>query len=423
MKALHINRWDIVGGAARAAYGVHNALLGVGVESRMQVQIKASDDWLITGPASTRARNVGRLKGALGRVVTGLQSDPEGGPRKGSWFPSRLAPGLNASDTDVVHLHWIAEETFSPQELPRIDRPLIWTLHDMWPFCGCEHYAPEGDTARWKSGYTRANRNPAARGPDLDRRLFAMKRKAYARQLSIVAPSTWIADCARQSTLLADKPVTVIPHPLDLDQFQPLDQGYARAALGLPAEATIIAFGAVSGKEDPRKGFDLLSDALHMLKERSAHPDILLVIFGQGTPRNPDVGLPYPVKFTGYLRDNLSLGLLYNAADLFVAPARKEAFGLTSAEAAATGCPVVAFDGTGTAEVVDHLCTGYLAQPFNQHDFANGMSWALETNSDGRLGRAARAKAQNEWSYAVVGGAYVEIYEAAIEAYGHARTA
>lgn len=415
MKSLHLNRWDISGGAARAAHGIHRALLHEGVDSWIQVQIKASDEWRVRGPASNSARYLAQLKSALSRVVTGFQTDPEGGPRKGAWFPSRTAQGINASDTDVVNLHWIAEETISPWEFTRIDRPLVWTLHDMWAFCGTEHYAPEGEGVRWRVGYTRGNRPLGARGPDLDRLLYDIKRKAYDRQMSIVAPSTWIADCARKSNLLADKPITVIPHPQDLDRFRPLDRSHARAALGLPPDATIIAFGAISGKEDRRKGFDLLSDALHWLKDRGLSDDIHLVIFGQNTPQDPHIGLPFPVTFIGYLHDDVSLALLYNAANVFVSPSRQEAFGLTSAEAMACGCPAVAFDGTGTAEVIDHLRTGYLARPHDTADLAGGIEWALVANRDGALCRATRAKAEADWSYAKVGAAYCQVYARAIE--------
>lgn len=421
MQALHISRWDIIGGAARATHGIHNALLQMGVDSRMQVQIKTSDEWRVSGPVSARVRYAGQLKSALGRVVTGLSTEPEGGPRKGAWFPSRLAPGINASDIDIVHLHWIAEETISPRELKRIDRPLLWTLHDMWPFCGTEHYAPSGAGVRWKTGYTRANRSPAARGPDLDRHLYEIKRRAYDRQLSIVAPSAWIADHARESKLLAGKPIEVIPHPQDLDRFKPLDRDHARAALGLPEGAKLIAFGAISGKEDPRKGFDLLSEALTRLKDSGRAENVQLVIFGQAAPRDPDVGVPFPVTFTGYLYDDVALALLYSACDLFVSPARQEAFGLTSAEAACCGCPVVAFEGTGTADLIDHRRTGYLARPQGAADFAEGIEWALAANRDGTLGRAARAKAEAEWSYATVGASYRRVYEAALDTYRGAR--
>ena len=421
MQALHISRWDIIGGAARATYRIHNALLQMGVDSRMQVQVKASDEWRVSGPVSAQMRYAGQLKCALGRIVTGLSTEPDGGPRKGSWFPSRLAPGINASGTDIVHLHWIAEETISPRELKRIDRPLLWTLHDMWPFCGTEHYAPYDAGVRWRAGYTRANRSSAARGPDLDRHLYEIKRRAYDRQLSIVAPSAWIANCARESELLAGKPIEVIPHPQDLDRFKPLNRNHARAALGLRQDATLIAFGAISGKEDPRKGFDLLLEALKRFKNSGQAEHVQLVIFGQSAPRDPDLGVPFPVNFTGHLHDDVALALLYSACDLFVSPARQEAFGLTSAEAACCGCPVVAFEGTGTADLVDHRRTGYLARSQCTADFAEGIKWALAANRDGTLGRAARAKAEAEWSYATVGASYRSVYEAALDTYRGAR--
>ena len=420
MKTIHLNKWDVLGGAARAAHGIHNALLHEGLDSRMQVQIKISDEWRVSGPASSRARYTGKLKSTLSRIITGLQSELEGGVRKGAWFPSHLATGFNTSDADIVHLHWIAEEVISLQEFPSINQALVWTLHDMWPFCGTEHYASEAAAARWKTGYTRTNRASGGRGPDLDRRLYQIKHKAYGRQLSVVAPSAWIADCARESVLLADKPITVIPHPQNLDCFKPLHRGYARTALGLPVEATIIAFGAINGKQDPRKGFNLLSESLRRLADSSFPSRIHLVIFGQSKPRTPNINVPFPVTFTGYLRDDVSLALLYSASDLFVSPARQEAFGLTSAEAACCGCPTVAFDGTGAAGIIDHRRTGYLAKPFDTGDFAEGIAWTLGANRDGALSRAARACAEANWSYATVGAAYRQVYEEAIENHRHA---
>ena len=410
MKVCHLSKWDTVGGAARGANKVHQALLHAGAESAMRVHIKASDDWHVIGPRSDRERYYNQIKPALSRMVGRLQRDPVGSPRKGCWFPSRLSRAFNSSDIDVVNLHWISEETISMRDLHRINKPLVWRLPDMWPFCGTEHYTEEGPEARWKVGYRRDNRPKGARGPDLDRWLWLAKQRAYDRQLSIVAPSPWMANCARQSALLRDKPIRIIPNPLDLAVFKPLDQAFCRKALGWPTEAKILTFGAVGGNQNHRKGFDLLARALEQLRTLDPKAKIHCCVFGQSQPERP-VDLPFSVTWAGAFNDDVALAMVYSASDLFISPARQEGYANTCAEAAACGCPSLGFAGTGAEATIDHRITGYLARMEDADDLTAGIQFGLAANADGALSRAAREKALQEWHFDVVADAYLKLYD------------
>lgn len=68
-------------------------------------------------------------------------------------MPSGWAEKINKMDIDIVHLHWVGAETLSIEDIGRINKPVIWTLHDMWPFCGIEHYAPDLLESRWRNNY------------------------------------------------------------------------------------------------------------------------------------------------------------------------------------------------------------------------------------------------------------------------------
>src|SRR5262249_41322804 len=154
-----------------------------------------SDDWTIRGPDGRGGDFVGRMRGVLGAQTNRLHGTDDIGLRSIGIFPSHLPQAINRSDADVVHLHWVSAETMSVEDIGRIRKPVVWTAHDMWPFCGAEHYAPDGPNARWRCGYTAANRPVAQWGIDIDRWTWRRKRRAWRNAMHIVCPSRWLASC------------------------------------------------------------------------------------------------------------------------------------------------------------------------------------------------------------------------------------
>jgi glycosyltransferase involved in cell wall biosynthesis len=217
---------------------------------------------------------------------------------------------------------------------------------------------------------------------------------------------------------MGDWPITVIPSPIDLNVWAPCDQAQARALLGLPADRPLVLFGAMGGSDDSRKGADLLLAALQRLRIQVAGKPLEqldLVVFGQSRPAQPpDLG--FPIHYSGHLHDDLSLRLLYAAADVMVVPSRQEAFGQTASEAHACATPVVAFATGGLVDIIDHQITGALAQPFDPLSLAAAIRWVLEDPQRRRqLGAAARQRAESLWDPARVAGLYAEVYGQALE--------
>ena len=83
----------------------------------------------------------------------------------------------------------------------------------------------------------------------------------------------------------------------------------------------------------------------------------------------------------------------------------------SASEALACQTPVVAFQCTGIQEVVDHKVDGYLAEPYDSGDLAQGILWCLENNAGNRLGMAGREKVLKEYTFDAVCGKYKELYE------------
>lgn len=411
MKVLLAAQSDNQGGAARASWRLHRALVDSGTESRILVRNKASDDLRVTGPQGKLNKFLVPLRFHLGLALARTQKSTNPNFHSVNRLPSRWARILNNCSEDLVHLHFVAGETLSIEDLGRVQKPRVWTLHDMWAFSGAEHYGDEGPEARWRVGYRRNNRDPGDSGPDWDLRTWKRKRRSWTKPFPLVTPSQWLAQCARESALFHNWPVSVIPNLLDTAAFQPLDRGFCRQVLGLPSDRTIVLFGALGGAGDPRKGYDLLLEALRSWSRTTDSGQIVGVVFGQGEPAVPPE-LPFPLRWMGHLGDDVTLSLLYNAADVMVVPSRQEAFGQTASEALSCGTPVVAFGATGLLDVVDDRVTGYLAHPYDPTDLAQGIAWVLEDPQRyRRLSAAARKRAVALWSPAVGVKAHRALYE------------
>jgi glycosyltransferase involved in cell wall biosynthesis len=437
LNILHVNASDISGGAARAAYRIHRSLVEYGMDhdlhSRMRVISKVSDDpSVIGGPPDVTGSF---WQGPVGRRIHPRLSRQTrrglltGNPNLHSiaWPTTGLGQELqhchHKGQADVVHLHWLGDSTLSIEEIGHFSMPLVWTLHDQWAFCGAEHYTtPPGPgescstDMRFSAGYTPDNRPCHEAGPDLNRRTWLRKRSAWSRPIHIVCPSTWLADCARRSALMADWAISVIPYPLDLQKWAPSDQRQARALLNLPQDRPLVLFGADGGTRDPRKGADLLLQALQMLRADvtgTALEPLELVVFGQSRHAHaPDLGLP--VHYSGRLHDDLSLRLLYAAADVFVIPSRQDNLPNTGIEAHACGTPVVAFRTGGLIDIVDDRITGALAEPFDPASLAASIRWVLEDLPRRKtLGATARQRSERLWDPGRVASMYADLYLAA----------
>jgi len=408
MRIVRVNQSDLNGGAARAAYRIHRSLVGAGVDSEMRVIGKIGDDARVrAGPPAGAGRRVRSLLARVRRRGFRTSNPIIHSP---AWPASGLGRELNASDAEVLNLHWLGFGTLSVEEVGRLTKPVVWTLHDMWAFCGAEHYVDDTPESRFRRGYLKENCPPDERAKDLNRWTWQRKRRHWGRPMQIVCPSRWLAGCARDSALFRDWPIQVIPYPIDLGLWRPLPKATARAVLGLDPAARVVLLGAPGGLKDPRKGGDLALDALARLADGPQRPDQLLV-FGQSQAAG-HAELPLPTHFLGRLQDDLSLVLAYSAADVFVLPSRQDNLPNTAIESLACGTPVVAFNTGGLPDMVDHRRNGWLAPPFDTQALAEGIGWVLQDDRRrAGLGAAARETAETRFSEPVVAKQYAELYE------------
>lgn len=413
MKILHLCTSDYEGGAARAAYRLHQGLRQIGQDSEMLVYFKTRRDASVLAAYPT-AGKLEQQSIRLGpymnrRILRRSPRKAESGYWSANRFPSVMPRIINRIAPDIVHLHWIGDGFLPIPALKHIEAPLVWTLHDSWPFTGGCHLPDLCRRYTESCGHCPQLLHPGEN--DLSRTIWREKQREWQElNLTIITPSQWLAGCAKDSSLFRSRRIDVIPNGVNLRLYRPLDKPFSRAALNLPTDKRLAMFGAVNSAADHNKGFDLLQAALRQLAAGGWNDRLELVIFGADAPQNPpDFGLK--CHYLGTIRDEITMPLVYSAADVFVAPSRQENLPNTILEALACGTPCAAFHIGGMPDMIDHRENGYLAEPYSPADLARGIVWGIEQNHDLRLSAAARLKMEKYFEHEAVSRRILALYQ------------
>ena len=445
MRILIVNTSEQTGGAAVAASRLCDALNNNGVKAKMMVRDKQTDDITVVTCGG------GKLKQKWcflwERFVIWLNNRFS---RQDLFKVSIANAGIDITDTpefkeaDVIHLHWVNQGLLSLQGLQKIlksGKPVVWTMHDMWPMTAICHHAYDCEAYGTSCGDCHFLRRPGKN--DLSARVFRKKQDILNTALTshpspatsqpspltshpspatsqpspatshpspatphpspatiqpsplhFVAVSEWLAEKARRSALIGQFPISVIPNVLSLQQFTIVDRTDARTALEINARY-VIAFGAAR-LDDPIKGFGYLTEALRRLAASPSLPGgthktpmthstlseegIHLLLFGNVRDASIFDSMPVPYTYTylGYISDTYRLSEVYSAANIVVSSSLYETFGQTLIEAMACGCVPVSFDGSGQTDIITHEKNGYLARRLSAESLAEGMEWALK---------------------------------------------
>ena len=400
MKVLSVNTNDSHGGAARAAMRIMQGVQQHGVETQMLVKEKYTRDSAVMLLQQFLPKN------KLYRIVDWVAQKVKNKYHHLLWRPYRktkenvfmsdsrgtqLGGALQKLDYDILHLHWINQRFIKLQDLPK-DKPIVWTLHDSWPFCGVCHYFI--DCERYQTHCGNCPMLHSGKEKDLAYRIFEEKLRAYSDvNLHIVTPSRWLGECAKQSALFGNFPVTVIPNCLETDVYRPLSEQeiderlsvaiehnlalhIVKRAAGEKAARPLILYGAMNAATDRIKGFASLLSALQTLDRQGF--DANLIVFGASESDLPMQFEHISVHFIGYVSNTDLLVTLYNLADVMVVPSLTENLSCAIMESLSCATPVCCFDIGGNSDMVEHQVNGYLAKEKDNEDLAKGICWCVE---------------------------------------------
>jgi glycosyltransferase involved in cell wall biosynthesis len=420
MKVALINTSDSGGGAAEACMRLLKALQLQGVDVTMVVQHKKRTE----GAVYTVERNIfGKLRSKINFFLERLPFIFFHERDKSVRFAFSTAnAGTDISrskvidEADIIHLHWTNSGFLSVHDLKKLialDKPVIWTLHDMWAFTGGCHYAGPCNHFKNQCGNCYFLRDPKDNDISHDGWLRKKDMLSTAQNLSVVTCSHWLGEVAMKSTLLKGLNISAIPNPIDTELFSPKEKAAARAKWGINPSAKIILFGAAN-INDRRKGIGFLVEALKQLHiTYLSDAPVEVVIFGKN--KHFDVtSLPFPVQQLNTISAPTDLAEIYSAADVFVSPSIEDNLPNMIMEAMSCGTPVVAFNTGGIPDLIDHQVNGYMAEFKSPVDLSEGINDVLSPAHHDDYAGAARDKVKRMFNNEKVAGQYIDLYNSVL---------
>lgn len=409
-----VNTSERKGGPSIAAHRLMEALRKSGVKAKMLVCDKQTGEQ----PVVTLEHTLPVAFKALWELFTIFRSC---GFRREHLFDVALAnTGVDITklpefvQADVIHLHWVNQGYLSIKSLQKIldsGKPVVWTMHNMWPCTGICFYA-RGCRLYETECHDCPYLLRGAGKRDYSQRVFEKKRKLYeGADITFVTCSEWLKQEAQKSALLKHQRVVSVPNPIHLGVFHPMNKVKARHLMRLPEEKKLLLFG--SGKRhDPRKGMEYFVEGVaQLLKQHpEARREYAVVVLGEKVDHNARVRYGLPVYEVEYIHSEQEMMQLYCAVDLFVLPTLEDNLPNTVMEAMACGTPCVAFDVGGIPEMVDHLHNGYVARYRDTSDLANGIFWSMEPENYRTLSEMAIRKVAERYSEETISKQYIKIY-------------
>ena len=305
----------------------------------------------LSADAEPYAYRVGSPFGRKIHAVMRKLLDAEG---YGSYFATRaLIRKMKAFQPELVHFHNLhgcylhLPTLFS--YLKKANIPVVWTLHDCWPFTGHCAYFDYSGCEHWKTGCHHCPQQksyPVCIGLDGSRRNYADKKKWFRKieNLTFVAPCEWMLKPLKAS-YMGRYPAKVILNGVNLEVFKPI-QSDLRERYHLENVKVCLA---VAAEWDARKGLRYLVEAAQKMGE-SYH----FVVIGLEESQIENL----PANMIGLQRtaNTQELAAWYTTADCLVNPTLEDNMPMVNLEALACGTPVAVFETGGCPEAVDENC-------------------------------------------------------------------
>lgn len=414
MNITLINHNDLGGGAATASWRMLKAYQSIGLSPNLLVAEKKSKEKFVHSVYNADWQHKMPLAFEKLYLTPFQQSKDVRFQFTVPYFGKNISQNPLIQQSDILQLHWFHKSFLSLknlEQLAKLNKPIIWTLHDMWAFTGGCHYTEGCENFKQNCGNCHYLKKPSEK--DLSAKIWQKKQALYQKiNMQFVTCSHWLKNIALESSLLKNQSVVSIPNPINIRTFQPKNKQKTKQELGLPSDKKLILFVAMNINEE-RKGFKYLAESLNLLKQKDSDfiENTELLIMGKADS-NIENRIPIKANYLGFLNQEQDIVNAYNAADLFVLPSLQDNLPNVIMEALACGTPCVGFETGGIPEMIDHKKNGYVSAFKNAEDLANGIHWVLE--NDIRyfdLADSARNKVLEKYAEAVVAKQYITLYE------------
>ena len=387
---------DLYGGAARACYQTFLAIKKDNKNVDLFVQKKLSKDKNVR----TYQKNTFNL--VLRKYFSFLLYKLRFSKHDYSYnlINSDIGKNANFKKYDIINLHWVNSETISLQDVTKIKQKIVLTLHDMWAFCGSEHYLYDLPNKYFKKG---KQKNLFF----LDYLVWKKKRKFWKEKIFyIVTPSQWLSNLVKKSYLMKNYPMSVIPYSVDNRiYFKKNIKNLTVNNISLKKNKKYIDILFISAGKlfNYRKGFDLLDNAIDQHKNKKQIRIILVGKFNEVDKAK----IKSNFIMLNEVNNEKKKAQIYNFVDLLALPSRLDNLPNVGLEAHSCGTPIVAFKVGGIPEIVKHKKTGYLANPFSLKSFIKGIYFVLENQK--MLSKNSIQKSKI-WSPKIISSKYKKLF-------------
>ncbi len=281
-------------------------------------------------------------------------------------------------EADIIHFHWVPKIISYKHIFTDKQKIFFWTLHDMNPFTGGNHYTADLDYQPYK--------NLLQRNIDI--------KKKYLRDVNliVITPSVWLGKLAKESEVFKDFEVKVIPNCINTTLFKPVNKAEARIKLSLDhIDKKFILFVA-ENPNDKRKGMHLLFSALNQIKNKSK---ICVLMIGKKVEH---IDFDFQVIQLGFINKDIDIVNCYNAADFFVIPSIEDNLPNTIVESLACGTPVLGFNIGGIPDMVINNKSGLLADLNNEKEFIQNIETFIDMDDYTSFSEYGRAIIEEKFS-------------------------
>ena len=401
MRIVHISAEDIGGGAAIACVRHAEAMLSAGLDTQVIVAKKNGRKLFVKEGITGIGPFVHSVQQKIHRRLVNA-ADPVGTFSLMA-FGHRFHSLKEVREADVIFLHWVNGSTLSISEVEKIlqlGKPVYWYMHDMFPITGgCHH------SLKCKGFLSHCEDCPLVHNAFfriLVRKQFKSKLRHWTRysNLSFVCPSQWLSALVKSSRISQGHDVFTIPNVIDTSFYKPLTGKY-KELFGLEPSKRTILFGA-SSNNSVYKGFKDLYEFLKSL-DPEKYEGLLIGEYDASLT----TGISMKIRSTGYIYDDLSLIMAYNASDVFVISSAAENYPNVVLEAMSCGVPCVGYKVGGIPELIQDKISGYVTAENTPDELVRGIEYVFSDDTRYQeLCKAARNQIEKGNSYKIVRSLY-----------------
>jgi glycosyltransferase involved in cell wall biosynthesis len=399
-KVLHLNFSDN-GGAAIAVLRIHDALKRHNYKSKILVAEKINNSNDVFCNQNIFDKFIWKQKKKISRNLKFVFKTKNKNTHTISFINSNILSQINKYDPDIINIHWIGNEFISLKQISKINKPIVWTLHDMWLYSGAEHYTTD---KRFIHGYNKDNRNSDESGFDINRWVWNKKKKYLNKNMKIISTSSWQYQNAKKSYLLKNLDIYKVPLPIDTDAWKPIDQKNSRNDLSWINDKIYFLFGFSDHSRKNIKGLDIALNLFDKFNKANDN-NCILNIFGKIDKKYID---KENINILGEINNPSELRKIYSASNLLLNPSRLESFGQVALEALACGLPILVNKGTGTNDLILSDEMGYILENEISSNFNSLLEWfnknCLNNNQD-----LLHQKIKEYFSYDVIAKSYIKV--------------